>query len=327
MGRLRSPTRVILTVVILALFVPRPGLAQDRDPQGPRFGYGIGRLAGIVTDDGGNPVSGARVVLRYLEDDRVTFEMKTDQKGEWRILGLGTGRWNVAASADGYATAEIECSVSQLSRNPPLAQVLTRIQTSIQDPTPGNLLDKGGELFYQRKYGEAAAVLLDYLRLDPQDVMARLLAGDCLRENGEFQKSLEQFGIVVEMTAQDPLSQEIRARGLTGLAECYFKLGDLEKAEAYFRSSIEISGDNEVVAYNLGEVYFSFGKIDEAIRFYELAAQLSPAWADPLYRLGYADVKASRYDRAEEAWGKFLALESSSPRAVQLKKDLKAVIK
>jgi predicted TPR repeat methyltransferase len=45
------------------------------------------------------------------------------------------------------------------------------------------------------------------------------------------------------------------------------------------------------------------------------------------YRLGYADLKAGRYDRAEEAWGKFLALESSSPRAVQVKKDLKAIEK
>lgn len=322
---IRLRAGIIIVIMILVFSCEAAAQEKDRDHNGPRSGYGIGRLTGTVTDDGGNPIQGAKVVLRYLGDDIVTFQAKTDGAGEWRFLGLGSGEWRITVFADGHSPAEATRLVSQLVRNPPLALVLTRIQTPIENATAENLLDRAGELFYQNKYGEAAAVLMDYLKLDPQDVMARLLAGDCYRENGDLQKGLEQFGTIVAMTSNDPLSKEITARGLTGLGECYFKLGDLEKAEANFRASFEKAGDNEVVAYNLGEVCFSLGEIDDAIRFYDQAAGLSPAWADPLFKLGLVCLKAGRNDKAGEAWRKFLALESSSPRAVQVKKDLKTL--
>ncbi len=322
---IRPRVGIIIVIMILAFSFEAAAQEEVRDHNGPRTGFGNGRLTGTVKDDAGNPIPGAKIVLRYLGDDKVTFEAKTDQAGEWRFLGLGSGEWKITAFADGHSPAEVTRTVSQLVRNPPVPLALIRVQTSIQNPTMENLQDKASELFYLEKYGEAAAALLDYLRLDPQDVMARLWAGDCFRENGEFQKSIEQFGIVVEMTSNDPLSKEILARGLTGLGECYFKLGDLEKAESHFRSSLEKAPDNEVVAYNLGEVCFSLGKNDDAIRYYDQAARLAPAWADPLFKLGLACLKAGQNAKAGEAWRKFLALESSSPRAVQVKKDLTTI--
>jgi tetratricopeptide (TPR) repeat protein len=319
MGRTRFPFRIFFVIVILIGSVPVRGLDQ--------VGQGKGRLTGVVTDDGGEPISGAKVVLRFLGKGQASFETTTDKSGRWSILGLGTGDWNVMASADGYDSANRDCFVRQLYDNPRVPLVLAKIQPLKQDPRPAGLLEKANDFFYVKKYGEAAAAYQEYLRLNPDDVMVRLSAGDCYRENGEFQKGIEQFQKVVEMTSKDPLSKEITARGLTGLGECYFKIGDLEKAESYFRSSIEKSAENEVVAYNLGEVCFSLRKVDEAIRYYALAARLSPYWSDPLYKLGYAYLNSSQYEKAKEALQKFLTLEPIGIRAAKAKKTLEDIEK
>jgi tetratricopeptide (TPR) repeat protein len=290
-------------------------------------GQGIGRLTGVVTDEAGMPIEGAKIFARFLGKSQASLETKTDRKGQWRLLGLGGGDWNIMASADGYDSANRDCFVRQLYDNPRVPLVLAKIQPLKQDPRPAGLLEKANDFFYLKKYGEAAAGYEEYLRLQPEDVMVRLSAGDCYRENGDLQKAIEAFGQVVEMTSKDPLSKEITARGLTGLGECYFKTGDLKKAESYFRSSIELSPENAVVAYNLAEVCFSLRKVDEAIRNYELAARLSPYWSDPCFKLGYAYLNSSRFDKAGDALQKFLTLEPNGTRAARAKRTLEDIEK
>jgi tetratricopeptide (TPR) repeat protein len=319
MGKTGHTSWILFVIVILIVSVPVRGLGQ--------VGQGKGRLSGVVTDDGAKPISGAKVVLRFLGKGQASFETTTDKSGRWSILGLGTGEWNVMASADGYDSANRNCVVRQLNNNPIVPLALAKIQPLKQDPSPAGLLEKANDFFYVKKYGEAAAAYLEYLQLNPNDVMVRLSAGDCYRENGDFQKGIEQFQKVVDMTSKDPLSKEITARGLTGLGECYFKTRNLEKAESYFRSSIEKSPENEVVAYNLGEICFSLQKIEEAIGYYAMAARLSPNWSDPLYKLGYAYLNISNYEKAGEALQKFLTLEPNNVRAVKVKKSLEDIEK
>jgi len=323
-----SPFRILIVFLLVPLLAPIVrGQVRGRGATPTLSGEGIGYLTGIVTDEEGRPIPKAKIVLRFLGESPAFVETNTDAKGCWRIHGLGTGDWNVMASAVGYDSADRNCLVRQLFSNPRVPLVLAKIGAPKKDPTPIDMMDKANDLFYLRKYGEAAAAYMEYLRTDPEDVMARLCAGDCYRENGDFQKSIEQFQIVVDMTASDPLSKEILARGLTGLGECFFKTGDLDKAESYFRSSIEKSGDNEIVAYNLGEVCFSRGKIEEAIGFYALAARVAPYWDDPFYKLGYAYLNTAQFEKAREALEKFLTLEPNTERADKVKKDLAAIAK
>jgi len=290
-------------------------------------GQGIGRLTGVVTDEAGMPIAGAKIFARFLGKSQASFETKTDRKGQWRLLGLGGGDWNIMASADGYDSANRDCFVRQLYENPRVVLVLAKIQSGARDQEPAGLLEKANDFFYLKKYAEAAAAYQEYLQRNPDDVMVRLSVGDCYRENGDLQKAIEAFGQVVEMTSKDPLSKAITAKGLTGLGECHFKKGDLEKAELNFRLSLEMFPENEVVAYNLGEVCFSLRKVDEAIRSYKTATQLSPYWSDPFYKLGYAYLYVSNYEKAKEALKKFLILEPGGSRGIKAKKTLEEIEK
>jgi uncharacterized GH25 family protein len=81
---------------------------------------GKGRLQGRVTDEDGHPLKGATVTVRFVETKyanhtdvsayKVTDEgptaVKTSRKGQWRILGLGSGVWQVRVEMEGYAAAE-----------------------------------------------------------------------------------------------------------------------------------------------------------------------------------------------------------------------------
>ena len=52
------------------------------------------------------------------------METTSNQKGEWALLGLGTGRCEVMVMADGYIPAARQVTVSQLNRNPAVNFVL-----------------------------------------------------------------------------------------------------------------------------------------------------------------------------------------------------------
>jgi len=289
-------------------------------------GLGKGRLTGQVTDEEGKPIEGAKVVVRFLGTSDLAFEATTDKKGQWRLLGLGTGNWNVTASKDGYDSANRDCFIRQLTDNPRVPLVLARLKSGVRQPEAG-LLEIANDYFYAKKYTEAAAAYREYLQKNPDDVMVRLSAGDCFRESGDYENAMAEYARVVSMTEKDPLSKAITSRGLTGLGECHFKLKDLEKAEFYFRSSLEMFPENEVVAYNLGEVCATLRKVEESIRAFEQATEVSPYWSDPFYKLGFAYASVARYDQAKAAFEKFLTLEPNGARAGRAKQAVEELKK
>jgi tetratricopeptide (TPR) repeat protein len=302
-------------------------------------GYGQGRLTGGVTDKAGNPIVAAKIQLtfaettdaygntswgKFIKRDSAYFETTTDQKGRWSYNGLATGIWRVTASAKGYFSAWRECTVFQLQQNktvPLQLEKLPELPTEEDLPDPA-LLDKANDFFYLRQYDEAIRYYESYLIKDPKVDMVRLAIGDCYREKGDLDKAIDKFREVVERTAKDPLDKVITARALTGVAECHYKKGNLEQAQEFFRRSLDTYPDDELVAYNLAEVCFARRQTDESIRYYSRAIEIAPYWSDPYYKLGYAHLNKADYEKARTAFRNFLKLESNSPRAAKVKKDL-----
>lgn len=86
-------------------------------------GLGKGRLSGSVRDEAGNPIAAAAVQLEFKEAGR-REEARTDAKGEWAFIGVGTGNARVTVMAEGFQTVMVQVAVSQLQRNKPLPIVL-----------------------------------------------------------------------------------------------------------------------------------------------------------------------------------------------------------
>jgi len=106
---------ILIVWVLLAVFLPIGLLAQA--------GQGRGRLSGTVLDENGKPVANAVITVEF-ENSGKKMETTSNQKGEWAVLGLGTGRCKVMAMADGFFPATMQVTVSQLQRNAPVKFVL-----------------------------------------------------------------------------------------------------------------------------------------------------------------------------------------------------------
>jgi len=283
-------------------------------------GRGTGRLGGVVIDESGNPVSRAKIVIYFQGKEEISREAKSDKKGKWSIMGLGSGDWRVTASAEGYIPTFTDVNVSQIKINPTITLTLKKVKPSessiIEDESSLALLDQASQLFDQGKYTEAIDLCREFLEKNPQAYQAHLNIGDCHREMGELDKAIAEYTLVLDKSEEDSLSgKKMTAKALSSIGDIHLKKGDLEKAQSYFRQSIEISPEDEILTYNVGEIYFSNQKIDEAIYYFELSTRIKPDWSDPYLKLGYVYLNKGDKEKAVVNFQKFLELEPDSERS------------
>ncbi len=294
-------------------------------------GRGVGRLSGVVLDENGNLLESIKVVLKFLENEEITRETLTDEHGEWAFLGLGTGGWRVIASSEGYNPAYEDVYVQQLQKNPKVELVLKKSkQAKVKKEL--DIIEKADNLYEEEKYDEAIQILEEYLQKNPEVYQIHFIIGDCYREKGNLDRAIEEYNKIIDRSKEEgqEIGDEIIAKALSSIGECYLRKDDFETAQNYFEQSVDAYPDNEIVAYNVGEIYFSNLKIEEAIDYFQLASQIKPSWSDPYYKLGYVYLNKGDFQKALESFELFLKYESNTKRAAEVQniiEYLKTLIK
>ncbi|HNS04609.1 MAG TPA: tetratricopeptide repeat protein [Candidatus Saccharicenans sp.] len=318
--------RLVLIVTILFFAGESLLLAQA--------GRGVGRLGGVILDENDQPIEGARVVMTFIQEAAGGLQMdtKTNKKGEWSFIGLGSGKWSLMASADGYAPYTQEVVVSQLEKNPRLTIKLKKVTTGtpiIEDESSLKLLDEGNEFFKEGKYDTALTLYQEFLEKNPAAYQVLLNIGDCYREKGEIDKAMETYQQVIEKARDDrAMGINMKAKALAAIGLVYLKQNNLEEATKYFKQSVDTAPQDEIVAFNVAEVCFNNQQLDEAQKYYELAASIKPDWPDPLLKLGYVFLNKNDIPKAIEYFEKFLKLEpQDSPRVGMVEQILQAIKK
>ena len=288
---------------------------------------GKGRISGEVIDEEGNPIVSAKIIVEFLGGEVAKREVTSNKRGAWGLMGLGTGRWKVTVTADGYVPASTDIYVQQLERNPKITLTLNRLHAEdrplIEDESSFELLDQGNQLFSEKKYDEALLAFEEFLEKNPKAYQVRLNIADCFREKGEYEKAIEQCNLILEKISEgEPMGKEIGAKAQAGIGECYLKKNDLENAQKYFKLSVETYQENEIIAYNIGEIYFSNQKLDEAVQYFTMATQIKPDWSDAFYKLGLVYLNKPDYEMAKDCFEKFLALEPETERSESVRNIL-----
>jgi tetratricopeptide (TPR) repeat protein len=294
-------------------------------------GRGNARLGGSVVDKDGKPIAGAKVTIVFDQAGGSTFEATTDKKGDWGVIGVGTGSWLVTANAKGYLPVTVSAYTRQLDKNPKVTIKMEKQAVGsgvVQDEATFQTLEEGNAFFKDGKYDTALTMYDEFLAKNPGAYQVLLNIGDCYREKGEYDKAIEKYNQLIEQSAGDAtMGKNLGAKGLAAIGLCLMKQGKLAESQDYFKRSIEMAPQDENLPYNVAEIYFSNQQIDDAIRYFELASQIKPDWPDPYYRVALAYLNKGDNAKAAENLEKFIKLEPETERTAQAKAILEAIKK
>jgi TolA-binding protein len=294
-------------------------------------GRGKARVNGVVLDKDGKPVEGAKVEMTFESGTGAVFETVTNKKGDWGIIGLGTGNFTVTATAPGYLPVSQNVYVSQLDRNPKVTIQMEKEAAGtgiVQDEDSFADLEQGNKLYEEGQYSLALVMYEEFVNKNPGAYQVYLNIGDCHREKGDYDKAIEAYNILIENAGKDEtLGKTMTAKALAALGLCYLRQDNFERAQEYFVKSIEVAPQDELLPYNVAEIYFSNQDIDRAQKYYEMAIQIKPDWADPYLKLAYVHLNRAEMDKAAENLEKFISLEPDPEKTAQAKSILASIKK
>ena len=320
-----KPTFLYRLAAVLAVGLLAAGTAVAQ------AGRGTARMGGTVVDQAGKAIPNAKIVAVFGSDQSAKMETVTNERGEWGILGIGTGNWMITATADGYLPASVEFASKQLDRNPKVKITLEKKAagtTVVQDESSFEFLEQGNQFYQEGRYDTAIMMYEQFLEKNPSAYQVKLNIGDCFRDKGDYAKALEYYNLVAAQADTDPgMGKTMKAKALAAVGLCSLRQNNLEEARKYFTQSIETAPQDENLAYNVGEICFSNQQIEEATKYFEMASEIKPDWPDPYLKLGYVYLNKGDMTKAAEYLEKFIQLEPGTERTAQAQNILGSIKK
>jgi len=300
-------------------------------PLGGQENIGRGRITGLVVDESGQPIVAAKIVVQNLQGS-TKIEGISDKKGRFAVAGMGTGRWRVTATLQGYADSSIDMPISQVRPNPAVTLTLKRTGGAAgfqADPESLAAIDRANALEAEGKLDEAIAVFGGFLGKYPDVYQVRANLGGARLKKGDLDGAEADFRAVLEKTGTGGLAKDkvSAARALTGLGEVALKREDLETAVRSFSDALALSPEDEAAAYNVGEILFSNQKTDEAIPYFELAIKIKKDWPKPYHKLGFVYLNKGDYAKSLEYFKAFITLDPGNPEVPNVKNVMDAIEK
>lgn len=287
------------------------------DPAAAQTSRVVGRVRDAET---GRPIRGATVVAENPEAAPASYTAASDEKGNFAIIGLKTGRWTFTASAPGYRAETGVMPVRMLSANPPIEFRLARDVAAPRLPlegVDGRALDarlvRAGELLAA---GDHAAAIAEYEAIraaTPALTMVDLAIGRAWRARRDYPQAMAAFRRLIESAPAGPGSDTARLE----IALTLIEQGELAAAESELTALVELPSAPREAFYHLAEVKVARQEAAEAVRWYEAAAERDPSWILPRFKLGL--LAAGRGDRAGAVahLEKAVAIDPASPEAAR----------
>ena len=139
-----------------------------------------------------------------------------------------------------------------------LATISVRDEGQVPPESIEPLFENAVRSAQRGEYSEAIRLFRDVLRLAPAHLDARRNLGMALFEMGRTDDALNEF---IDVLRQDPKD----VWTLVLVANLFFKdKKDLEAAERYYRSALDVNPDDQYARANYGALLAQSGRIDEA---------------------------------------------------------------
>ena len=233
MKRFPRPMPALAAACWAAVILASPAAAQPL----------VGRLAGTVKNEVGQPVKAA--TIRAVNPSAIPSEFTTtsDQKGNWSILGLRSGLWEVIASAPGFESSTVAARVALGMNNPTVEFVL--VGTPVKGAMDGvdtkrlqTMLDHAESLMAQEQWDEAVAEYRNILALAPSLDTVNMAIGRALSQKKDHAGAAAAYGEILKRDAGNQ-------RALVGLGRAQYEQGNRAAAIATLERAVAIDGTND----------------------------------------------------------------------------------
>jgi len=316
---------------------------------------GIGRLQGIVTDESGKPIEGAKVTLRPGDqtpkpESSGPPPIMTDKRGRWSALGLTGGTWAVLIEKDGYITSEGRLKVAE--SGPPQQAVPVKLKTASKEqaPAPGQpaapkeptkeakaneAINAGNAALQADKYADARAsyqqalALLDPAKPEHAPVyvaVLRAVASTYYREAGQaknkdakaqaMDQSVATLKKALELKPDDPDTLQL-------LVNVLVDAGRETEAQTYLAKLPQGTKMDPERLINVGIKYYNTKQIDKALEEFNRVIADNPSLAEAYYYRGLVYLNKGKVPEAKADFQKLLALDPKNKFAKEAQDYLK----
>jgi Flp pilus assembly protein TadD len=293
----------------------------------PAVAQSTGMVKGVVSDDKGQPVDGAKVTIEMNGGTGRRYESKTNKKGEYIQIGLTGGSYKITAEKDklGSAPVTVSVRVNQTATADMvlgIASAAASKEAQEKNAQLKKIFEEGVGFSSAGKHADAVAKFNEAIALSAT-------CYDCYNNIGYSYAQLKDWE---KAEAAYKKSTEIKpddATAHSGLATVYnaerkFDLAAEEGAKATQLSSTLSAGGgggggNADAQYNQGVILWNAGKIADAKKAFEGAVAANPSHAEAHYQLGMALVNEGNMAGAATEFETYLKLAPEGPNAATAK--------
>ena len=163
-------------------------------------------------------------------------------------------------------------------------------------------------VFYSRHEFESAAVhARKAIDMDATDGDSYGILGDALMETGEYEKAGDAYEKM--MQREESLYSYSRRAGLKSVrGDSAGAIADLQSAIAAGKAAKQPAESVAWTEWQLGSDHFALGKLDKAETFYRQSLETYPNYYRALAGLGQVRVAQKRYDEAIDSYHKAIAI-------------------
>ena len=307
--RISGATWVLFLAIVAALAIATPVAAQ-------------GSVQGMVKDDKGQPVDGAKVTIESTGTGR-HFETKTNKKGEFIQIGLTSGAYTGGAEKDKLTAqpSPIQIRAGQATK----LELILGQATSVNREKAAALrksFNEGVALSQAGKHDEAITKF-------NEAIAANAGCGECYNNIGysytqkkEWDQAEAAYKKSLEINAND-------ASAYGGLATIYNAQRKFDQAAEASAKAAQLGagqagaagggGGNADALFNQGVILWNGGKIPEAKKAFESAVQANPNHAEAHYQLGMALVNEGNLAGAASEFETYIKLAPEGTNAATAK--------
>jgi len=256
-------------------------------------------IYGKIVDTNNQPIPKVEIFLRDLKTSG-SYKISTNKKGEFKLVGLPHGIYEVTIQKDGYETKIDEWNFETPQERMQKVELQTIVMVTVNQTQEFKRAKQAQSDFNEatekiRQGGfEGALIILEKMKEEnPEDANAHYLLGIVYLRKMMLPEAIEALTKTTELSPSF-------AGAYHELGLCYQQQKEFEKALQYYEKAIELEPNSVESIYNRGLILFELNRVPEALTYFEKALELRPDDPEFLEMAGRCYIHQGDFPKAIE---------------------------